>query len=291
MFPMPLHPPTQTAFLHIPKCGGTSVEHTLCQPKPRTLQSIHWYVHNKRTSWFVQWSLWAYATWGDTWRAACTIVMEKVFWLSQWWWNDDPYQCVPYRSLLTHTPLCERPGYPSILHHYRWFTIVRNPYTRLISAYHQLHYNSDSQSHPYPFEQFCQDARDQCNTHIDPQGRFRFHRGANVFLLPQYVFVCDANATRCVVDRVIRFETLNTANDEWSRLRCEWGLEAHWPERLPHTNRSSVETEETTSSESITDSTTTTACRPQWTPALAEMVYETYRVDFEWFGYSKESYV
>ena len=84
----------------------------------------------------------------------------------------------------------------------------------------------------------CQDARDQCNTHIDPQGRFRFHRGANVFLLPQYVFVCDANATRCVVDRVIRFETLNTANDEWSRLRCEWGLEAHWPERLPHTNRS-----------------------------------------------------
>ena len=119
------------------------------------------------------------------------------------------------------------------------------------------------------------------NTHIDPQGRFRFHRGANVFLLPQYVFVCDANATRCVVDRVVRFETLNTANDEWSRLRREWGLEAHWPERLPHTNRS----------ESITDSTTTTAPRPQWTPALAEMVYETYRVDFEWFRYSKESYV
>ena len=274
---MPIHPPTQTGFIHIPKCGGTSVEQVLCCPKPLSLCIAHRYLHHKQQSLFVRWTGWAYYLWGDTWRACCTIVVGWFFWVLQWWRNDDPFWCHPYHNLLTHTPLCELSD-ELLTTTDRWFTIVRNPYDRLVSAYTHLELDR-LPTGPYPFETFCADARDHCATHIDQHGRFRFHSGANVFLLPQYVFVCDTEAHRCVVDRVLRFEQLD---NEWKALRQEWGLVAYVPERLPHMNQSRPR---------LSPRTRPTRTRlpdgTSWTPELRDVVYSIYQRDFEWFGYAR----
>lgn len=263
---MVLHHASRTAFVHIPKCGGTSVEQALCTAMPWALSLVHSYLHYKK-SWFVIWTSWAYFLLGGAWRWFGAQVVAVL-----WWFTHDPYDCVPADSLLTHTPLIERlvrPGpYRRAWSTYRCFTIVRNPYTRLVSAYKQMQLHRLPFA-AYSFEQFCLDAQRECATYLDARGSFAMDRRANVFLLPQYVFVCDREARLCLVPRVLKFESLEA---EWAALRRDWRTECAYPPQLPHKNASSSRGKVT------------------WTPALADIVFCTYQRDFEWFGYERESW-
>lgn len=252
-------------FVHVPKTGGTSVEEVFLSGGPTWMQrSCH-----AKDRFPVYLFLWLYAV-SPGFRylvvlgvALCTLLFGDCSGYYRW------------TNMTIHTPLAvelaREPDGPWKA--YRRFAVVRNPYTRLVSTYHhmQLHrvpWNG------YDFARFCHHAQDECREHATRPFDYDRSKTADVMVLPQHVFVCEPHHPgRVIVDRVLRFERLA---DEWAQLCAEWRLTggpAHFPTTLPHANAS-----------------TARGARPQWTPALADMVYTTYRRDFELFGYDRDSW-
>jgi hypothetical protein len=151
----------------------------------------------------------------------------------------------------------------------RGFTVVRNPYTRLISCYNEKYrypiglrnrYNRHArqffgkkkiggldQDRPLPFNWFAEMAAAQADTtqdgHLMPMSR----------IVPRTVIPCN---------HVGRFEALGA---ELAQLASELGLP---PSRVPHRNP------------------TQRVDASQYLPApLRETVYRAYRPDFDRFGY------
>ena len=191
--------------------------------------------------------------------------------------GGDTHDTVPFTNLLTHTPLSVRltadPSLQNPWRTYHTFAIVRDPYDRLVSAYQQLHLHTYS----YPFARFVDDAAHTVATCVDSNGNYVYQRGANVFLLPQYVFVCSADGRALLVRHVLHFESL--AHD-WQQLVRQCGAVGQLPDVLPRRNRSGG-----TPVANVSLHKRYVGGTPVANAALRNWVYTVYARDCAWFGY------
>ena len=128
------------------------------------------------------------------------------------------------------------------------FSVVRNPWDRLVSAYK---FSQERRPHlrGIPFAAFVEGR-------LPPDLRLARH------LVPQWAFVCDTDGAM-LVDAVLRFETLE--RDFAMVSRRMFGR----PVALEHTNRSADRRD----------------YREFYTDAAAALVAERYRHDIDRFGY------
>jgi hypothetical protein len=135
------------------------------------------------------------------------------------------------------------------------FSVVRNPFTRLVSqfthrkTFHGLDWTSED------FEEWLRVRYVQERRDCGPDKPY-FER----LWWPQWRWVCEGR--RVIVDRVFRFERLDEA---WDAIRKEIGTTGE----LPHLNPSSVKKDWT----------------EFYTGRSAEMVKILFRRDFKAFGY------
>ena len=135
------------------------------------------------------------------------------------------------------------------------FGFVRNPYDRLVSAYHDLRYSKGHQSWAHPIQKYKTFKDFVLNLHNSPCRDF-------IHLKPQFEYLeLDGELG---VDFVGRFERLN---DDFKSVQELINIE----ERSLDRHRSSSHEQYTTYYDTETKNT----------------VYELYRKDFEAFGYEK----
>lgn len=137
------------------------------------------------------------------------------------------------------------------LQQYKKFCIVRNPYDRIISAYHFLGYSQT-------FSQFIHWVYGE----LDKYYRYRIE--PFVVILPQWEFVIDENGKNGM-DETLHFENLKR---DFKHFKKKYKIKS----KLPHINHRKRLTN------NISD---------YFTQELGEMVYHMYRWDFKMFGYKK----
>ena len=132
------------------------------------------------------------------------------------------------------------------------FCIVRNPYDRMISAYHFL-------GNKLTFTQFIY------WVHSELDNYYRHKIDPFVVILPQWEFVINENGANGM-DEVLRFENLSA---EFETFKKKYDLPTTMT--LPHIN--SRKRNKTLIS--------------YYTQELADMVYHMYKWDFKMFGYKR----
>lgn len=154
---------------------------------------------------------------------------------------------------------------------YKFITIVRNPYTRLLSCYrdkiikgeHQkakilclLGYDQRDLHHPISFDEFAQVVVGQSNYEMDPH--WRVQKTQILYSLLPYSLIG-------------RFESYQS---DFEKIFQELGVNKTDTPKLRHLHSTKSDRRE--------------RCKDFYTPALQELVYNRYRQDFEQFGYSHE---
>ena len=132
------------------------------------------------------------------------------------------------------------------------FCIVRNPYDRMISAYHFL-------GGKLTFENFVK--------YVEKEIKLFYSKNIDPFvvILPQIEFIIDTNG-KIMMNDVLYFENLA---EEFENFSIKYNLKLG---KLPHINK------RTRNKKNIKD---------YYNQELADIVYNTYRLDFKILGYKK----
>lgn len=162
-------------------------------------------------------------------------------------------------------------AHPREWHDYFKFTVVRNPWDRLVSAYSyaqmERSYWHDAQLQPHPdyellkgldFQEFCLFLKK--NAHLLKSGSLLKHES----WFQQYLWVAqeENKQIRTIVDRVLRYENLDV---HFPMLMAELGISSVV---LPHVNRSDRG-----------------SYRDYYDAESRQIVADIYEVDIKLFGY------
>ncbi len=234
-------------FFHIPKAGGSSIEKMFLKnhaPLDFVINLIF-----KET----KFSLWMVASMRNRgWRLF-------IFWLVSLFLCDLKHLWgIRLNKVLQHLTYMDIYNNQKLylkkrkLQHYKKFCIVRNPYDRIISAYHFL-------GKGQTFPQFIHWVHKELDKY--------YRKGVDPFvvILPQWEFVINENGTNGM-DITLRFETLKK---DFKRFKKKYHLSTP---PLPHINQRTRPTSHIQS---------------YFTPELEEMVYHMYYWDFKMFDYER----
>ena len=238
-------------FFHIPKAGGSSIE--------KFLLNKHWQIDFVIRIIFCETR---FANWivGSMRNRGWRIF---IFWLVGLFLCDLNNLWGLHRGKVLH-----HLTYLDILHkerHYlgnrtlndfKKFCIVRNPYDRIISAYHFIGYG-------LTFEKFIHWVYGELDRY------YRYRIEPFVVILPQWEFVINEEG-RNGMDHTLRFERLRR---DFRRLKKRYNLPRI---KLPHINRRNRLNMDV---------------RTYFTKELEEMVYHMYRWDFRMFGYKRINFI
>lgn len=237
-------------FFHIPKAGGSSIEKFLLGKHSRMDFVIRFiFRESKFSNWLVgsmRHKIWRFfifwicslflCDWKNLWGISRTKVLHH----------------------LTYLDIFRREKFylqNKTLRDYKKFCIVRNPYDRLISAYHFL-------GHGLTFEKFIHWVYQELDNY------YRYREDPFIVILPQWEFVIDENGKNGM-DHTLRFESLKK---DFRRLQKQYDL----PQiKLPHINKRKRLNKN---------------IKTYFNRELADMVYHMYKWDFKMFGYKKLSF-
>lgn len=135
------------------------------------------------------------------------------------------------------------------------FAVVRNPYTRLISAYNYLIKGGAKTELDLNYQTILS----KFSTFEDFIKNIKWLQTQIVHLVPQYIFICN-DKNRIIVDKIIKFENLREELIEFDPIF----------EQLKHNNESQKTVDEINLTKKIRDS-----------------IYKVYKLDFEILGYSR----
>lgn len=234
-------------FFHIPKAGGSSIEKMLLGRH----RSLDFVIHTIFAD--TKFSRWMVGSMRNRdWRrfvfGLVSIFMADIKNL----WGIRGQKVLHH---LTYLDIYHKPRTylkKKTLADFVKFCIVRNPYDRMISAYHFL-------GNKLTFTQFIH------WVHAELDNYYRHKIDPFVVILPQWEFVINENGTNGM-DEVLRFENLST---EFDSFKKKYDLPTTMT--LPHIN--SRKRNKTLIS--------------YYTQELADMVYHMYKWDFKMFGYKR----
>ena len=232
-------------FIHIPKSGGSSMEKMfLGEHRLMDFTIKHIFKDSKFTRWIVG------TMRNRGWRVFIFCIVSLFFkdLVSLWGIkNGKVLQHLTYQETLNEKYLTHEK-----MNEFVKFCIVRNPYDRLISAYHFLGNNMTfSQFVSYAYKEL----DDYYRKKIEPF----------VVIKPQIEFVIN-NEGKNMMSEVLYFENLQ---DDFEIFCQKYKLEKS---KLPHINKR------------IRDKKN---IKEYYDQRLADMVYNIYRLDFKAFGYKK----
>ena len=155
-------------YIHIPKCGGTSIEQMLC-PDRSNFMKLSFYFLEKKNRLLHRYIMYLFYHY-----ECIRIFISYIFNFINCFFPDK-YNFANNTRYLNHLPI----NYYVNINSYHKCTTVRNPYTRLISAYKHL-YIRDT----ITFEDFCISVKKDL---IKYERNPKFN--INVFFLPQLFFI------------------------------------------------------------------------------------------------------
>ena len=237
-------------FFHIPKAGGSSIEKLLLKRNWRLDFVIRFiFTETKFSHWMVS------SMRNQGWRLFIFFLTSIFLCDTKHLWG------IKNNKVLNHLTYMDIYNNPrkyirKKLSHYKKFCIVRNPYDRIISAYHFL--GSDLK-----FEDFI----DWVYNELDKYYRYKVE--PFVVILPQWEFVINENGINGM-DETLRFENLKK---DFKSFKKKYNI--HCP-KLPHINQRKR---------------VTTDIKSYFTKELEEKVYHMYRWDFKMFNYKRLSFL
>jgi len=234
-------------FFHIPKAGGSSIEKMLLQSH-RQLDFVikiifkesrfsHWIVGSMRNR---NWRIFIF------WLVSLFLCDMKNLWGIR---NNKVLHHLTYLDIYKKQKLYLKNK--SLANLTKW-CIVRNPYDRIISAYHFLGNN-------LTFSQFVQWVYGELDKY------YRYKIEPFVVILPQWEFVLNENGQNGM-DETLRFENLK---EDFKKFQEKYNLN-HLS--LPHINSRKRKNSN---------------FKSYYTQELADMVYHMYKWDFKMFKYKR----
>ena len=233
-------------FFHIPKSGGSSIEKMFLK-EHRQLDFVIRFIF--RESKFSQWmvSSMRYKNWRNF-----------IFGLVSLFLCDKEHLWGIYKDkVLHHLTYMEiykkqKTYIKNQLKNYVKFSVVRNPYDRIISAYHFM-------GHGLTFNKFVSWVYGELDKY------YRYNVVPFVVILPQWEFIINENGQNGM-DETLRFESLR---EDFMDFQRKYNLDMG---ELPHINSRKRFNKN---------------IKTYFTPKLEEMVYHMYKWDFKMFGYKR----
>jgi len=234
-------------FFHIPKAGGSSIE-KMFLGKHKQLDFVIKTIFNES-----KFSLWMVGTTRDRgWRLF-------IFWLVTLFLSDMKHlwgiRNNKVLQHLTYMDIYNEEEYylkDKSIDDYTKFCIVRNPYDRIISAYHFL-------GHGLSFPQFIHWVVAELDKY------YRYNIEPHVVILPQWEFVVTETGKNGM-DEILRFEKLKK---DFKTFKKKYKLKNLI---LPHINYRKRNNKN---------------IKTYFTQELADMVYRMYKWDFKMFKYKR----
>lgn len=234
-------------FFHIPKSGGSSIEKMFLKNHTQLNFVINLIFRE------TPFSLWMVASMRNRgWRLF-------IFWLVSLFLCDKKHLWgIRMNKILHHLTYMDIYANQALylpkkkLSRYLKFSIVRNPYDRIISAFHFL-------GHGLTFPDFIHWVYKE----LDKYYRYRIE--PFVVILPQWEFVINEKGQNGM-NETLRFEKLKK---DFKKFKRKYNISCP---KLPHINQRSRPTSDITS---------------YFTPQLEEMVYHMYYWDFKMFNYKR----
>ena len=236
-------------FFHIPKAGGSSIE-KMFLPNHKKLEFViriifkesrfsHWIVGTMRNR---NWRLFIF------WLVSIFMCDMKNLWGIH---KGKVLHHLTYLDIYKKKKLYLKHTNTSLTDFTKW-CIVRNPYDRIISAYHFIGNN-------LTFTQFVYWVYGELDKY------YRYKIDPFVVILPQWEFIINENGKNGM-DEILHFENLKS---EFKDFQKKYNLQ-HLS--LPHIN----------SRKRLNKNIKT-----YYTQELADMVYHMYRWDYKMFGYKR----
>ena len=232
-------------FFHIPKGGGSSIEKMFLNENKFLDFTINVIFKETKFSKFFVGTLrsrvWRIIVWG---LVGLFFFDKENIWGVR---KGKALQHLTYQEVINEKYLTEEK-----LNSLIKFCIVRNPYDRMISAYHFIGGNSK-------FSDFVK------YVHLEVNNYYRKNIEPFVVIMPQIEFIIDAKGD-IKVENILYFENLNKDfKDFCDKNSLELG-------EIPHINRRNRNK---------------SSIKEYYNQELADIVYEMYRLDFKIFGYKK----
>jgi hypothetical protein len=243
---LPLSRKHKVIFVHIPKTAGTSIEYALGMHGNINYIGEISYTHQKKN-----WD----TLFGDGLQHMTITELKEIIdkfgfsdyknlgWLK---WKYD----ILYHRLINGIGKGAGKNNNHIFEHYYKFSVVRNPYDRLVSSFFWNNPASNDIDH------------DTQRFHYEIN---KLHRNglaaSKIHYKPQYCYLYQEQ--KLMVDEILKFESLN---NDFSRLCNKLGFFCSLQERMKG-NHSKFEL--------------------YYTSAIKEKVYNLYKEDFNFFGYSR----
>ena len=234
-------------FFHIPKAGGSSIEKMFLNNHRKLDFVIHLIFKESRFSnWLTgtmrnrHWRLFIF------WLVSAFLCDMKNLWGLR---NGKVLHHLTYLDIYRKQKLYLK---KKTLKDYTKWCIVRNPYDRIISAYHFLGNNLS-------FQQFV----DWIYNELDKYYRYKVE--PFIVILPQWEFVLDENGKNGM-DETLRFENLK---EDFQKFQEKYNLK-HLT--LPHINSRKRKNKN---------------IKEYYNQELADKVYHMYKWDFKMFGYKR----
>jgi hypothetical protein len=232
-------------FFHIPKAGGSSIEKKFMGKHSFldfTIKTI--FVDSKFSKRLIS------GLRKRLWRKIVFYLVGLFFYDEKFLWG------VKHGKVLQHLTYLEliQMGYLNRfqMNAFIKFCIVRNPYDRIISAYHFMGGNSS-------FKEFIQYVYREIDKY------YRKNKDPFVILLPQYEFIVDETG-KSQMDEIIYFENLK---EEFPAFCRKYKLDLG---ELPHINARKRNK---------------SAIKEYYNQETADMIYKLYKRDFKMFGYHR----
>jgi len=233
-------------FFHIPKSGGSSIEQLLLHRRSWRMDLLVNLIFKE-----TPFSLWMVGSMRHRIWRHIIFYLSSLF-LTDWkhLWGICGHKVLHH---LTYMELYQNPTryLKYKLSRYHKFAVVRNPYDRIISAYHFL-------GHGLHFRQFI----DWVQKELDQY--YRHNLPPFVVILPQWEFIINENGANGM-DYTLRFETLA---QDFKKLKRKLHLHG----KLQHLNKRTRRTMDITA---------------YFDKETEEKVYRLYYRDFKMFGYPR----